>query len=307
MERIKNTWLDFMLSNTKDMKREYNLDYTFHKNMFYLFQFASGIWKYGNVEENNKRFPVELERRLFFDGITGIVRHDDKCTAVTASPYGQDVYGLPTEYNFTFKNGETPENYNKEIGVTGVLGVNSYLYIPTYYFAYDYAAKLAHIDLSIVCETVNTRLQDVFIASNDSGKDSANGFYSSLYNGRPSAIKNAANISFTHETRDRKNTGALRELLDARKSVLAEFYGLMGIKRLPDKKERLITEEIKNDENLMQLNIAEMFECRKKMVEECNAMFGTNYTIECIADIDGNGQPESAERGVVYENIRNLI
>ena len=296
MTREKNTWRDFMLSNTKDMRREYDLEYTFNKNMFYLFQIASGIWKYNGIEEDNKRFPVELERRLFFNGVAGIVKHNGRCAAVTAEPYGRDIYGLPTEYNFTFRNGETPNDYNREIGVSGVLGINSYLYIPTYYFAYDYAAKLAHIDLSIVCDTVNQRAQDVFIAANDSGKESANGFYNSLYNGRPSAIKNAANISFTHETRDRKNTGTLRELMDGRKTVLAEFYGLMGIKRLPDKKERLITEEVKNDANLMQLNIAEMFECRKQMIADCNAIFSTNYSVECIADVDGDGTPEDKER-----------
>lgn len=291
-----NTWRDFMMMTTKDLKQSYDLDYTFRKNMFYLFQTAAGIFKYNGVDEDNKRFPIELERRLFFNGISGIVKHDNKVTAVDASPYGLDVYGLPTDYNFCFRNGDTPEDYNKEIGVDGVLAVNSYLYIPTYFFAFDYAMKLAHIDLSIICETVNSRTQDIFIASNDAGKDSANAFYSGLYNGKPSAIVNKANISFTHEKNEHVHGTALRDLLDARKTVLAEYYSLMGIKRLPDKKERLITEEVKNDSALMLLNVSEMWECRKKACEDMNALFGINISVECLADINGNGTPENEER-----------
>ena len=76
----------------------------------------------------------------------------------------------------------------------------------------------------------------------------------------------------------------------------------MGVKRLPDKKERLITEEVKNDSALMLLNISEMWECRKKALEECNAIYGTSYTVECLADIDGNGTPEAEERTVENGN-----
>lgn len=296
--RVKNTWREYMLHDMKDIKREYDLSYTFEKNMSYLFQVSSGIWKYNGIEDDNKRFPVELEKRYFYDGISGIVNHKNKRTAVDASPYGIDVYGLPTEFDFTFRNGDTPEDYKKEIGVDGVLGFNTYMQIPTYYFAFDYAVKLAHIDLSIVAETVNIRSQDVFIADNDAGKNSATEYYSALYNGKLQAIVNKANCSFTHEMRDRSRGTNLVELFDARKSVLAEFYSLMGVKRLPDKKERLITEEVKNDSALMLLNISEMWECRKNAMEECNALFGTSYSVECLADIDGNGTPEDQERTV---------
>lgn len=301
-ERKTNTWLDFMTLTTRDLRREYDLDYAFRKNMFYLFQIASGIWKYGGVEDN-KRFPVELERRYFFNGLSGIVEHNGKPVAVDASPYGLDVYGLPTDFNFCFKNGETPNAYNKEIGVNGVLGYNSYLYIPTYFFAFDYAMKLAHIDLSIVCRTVNDRDVKTFIATNDAGKDSADAYYTALYNGRPRAIVNKANISFTCEHSEQKHAGNLTELLDARKSVLAEFYGLIGIKRLPDKKERLITEEVKNDSTLMQLNVDEMYKCRLETVESINALFGTSYTVECVADTDGDGVPQNEESEVTKGDL----
>lgn len=297
--RERNTWREYMLRDTKDLKRDYDLTYTFEKNLAYLFQVASGIWKYNGIEEDNKRFPVELEKRLFYMGLSGIVKHENKCTAVDASPYGLDVYGLPTEFNFTFRNGETPDEYSKEIGVDGVLAYNTFMYIPTYYFAFDYAVKLAHIDLSIIAETVNTRSQDVFIADNDAGRDSANAYYNGLYMGKLQAIVNKANCSFSHETRDRARGTNLVELFDARKSVLAEFYSLMGVKRLPDKKERLITEEVKNDSALMLLNISEMWECRKKALEECNALYGTSYSVECLADIDGNGTPEDEENDAI--------
>lgn len=301
MPKIKTTWRDWCLKDFSDYRRDYDLDYVMEKNMLYLWQISAGIWKYGGGDDN-KRFFVELERRFFYAGQSGIVSHDGKPAAVDVSTYGLDIYGLPTDYNFVFRNGDTPAQYNEKIGVDGVLCYNNYMRVPTAFSAFDYALKLSHIDLSIIAETVNTRAQDLFIADNDAGRESADLYYKNLYNGRLSAVVNKANISFTHDRSSTQKATILRDLLDARKSVLAEYYSMIGVKRLPDKKERLITEEVKNDSALMLLNIEEMFECRKNAIEECNKLFGTTYTVECVADINGNGTPdnEEPERGLNY-------
>ena len=57
----------------------------------------------------------------------------------------------------------------------------------------------------------------------------------------------------------------------------------------------MITGEVESTSDLLNLNLAEMLECREKMCKDINELFGTNATVKSHVDLNGNGVVEDVE------------
>ena len=57
------------------------------------------------------------------------------------------------------------------------------------------------------------------------------------------------------------------------------FYRDYGIRYIEDKRERLITDEISAQDEVLFTNILDMYENRKEGIEKVNQLFGTNIKV----------------------------
>ncbi len=300
MQFIENTFYKLFAPSEKFFKafllgkaggRKLELWDYFRNYFFHFKNIATNIFEYTGIE---KELAHEIEERLFFFGRCGIIEDNGKLWAVDCNPYGYDRYGYPTHFNFTFKNGTTIEGIEPiEINVNGVYGMNTRDIYPTSLYAEQYAFQLAHADTSIACELVNSRMVDVIIAHNNANAESANNYINDIYRGKFSYITDKTEEIEIDRTP--KGVGHLKDYIDTKDRFLKDSYETFGIKKLAEKRERMITGEVESTHDLLNLNLKEMYECRKKMCDDLKIVFGVNADVISHVDMDGDGEIEKDE------------
>lgn len=258
----------------------------YFRNYFFRFKdIATNIFEYDGI---TKELAIEIEERLFYFGRCGIIKDGD-LFAVDVNPYGQNRYGKPTGFNFAFKNGDvTASGNNARINIDGVYALNTYDNFPTALIAEQYAFQLAHTDTSIVTELINSRMMDILIAPNNSSAECANQYQNDIYKGKLSFIKDKTeDIEIDRQS---KGVSHLRDYIDTKDRFMKDIYETFGIKRLAEKRERMITGEVESTNDLMFLNLKEMLDCRKRMCDDLNKVFGINAKVYSHIDLDGDGE-----------------
>ena len=251
-----------------------------------------------------ERFFKQLEKRLFFFGRAGIVLRGDELVAVDASGFGDDVYNEPEQFNFVFGGGlpddrSTP--FERTINQNGVYAKNTFTAYPTALITEQYALMIAHCDISIVADLVNGRFMDVLKAGNNKSAEAAAKFHKDLYAGKLSYLYDATEE--LEVDRAARGVSRLRDYIDTKSSLLKEFYALFGINKTNEKRERMITDEVKDNQELLHFNVQDMLDQRRKMCDDVKNTFGIDLSVKCHVDIDANGTPEAAENGGTQNEI----
>lgn len=258
----------------------------YFRNYFFRFKdIATNIFEYDGI---TKELAIEIEERFFYFGRCGIIKDGD-LFAVDVNPYGKNRYGKPIGFNFAFKNGDvTASGNNARINIDGVYALNTYDNFPTALIAEQYAFQLAHTDTSIVTELINSRMMDIIIAPNNSTAECAKQYQNDIYKGKLSFIKDKTeDIEI-----DRTNKGVshLKDYIDTKDRFMKDVYETFGIKRLAEKRERMITGEVESTNDLMFLNLKEMLDCRKRMCDDLKKVFGISVNVISHIDLDGDGE-----------------
>ena len=168
------------------------------------------------------------------------------------------------------------------------------------------ATILADNDLSINCAQKNTRLHNVIAADDEPTKASAEAAIEDMYNGKPftvaqsSLVANLTGIPMTQNT----NTNNLVQLIEMRQYIYSHFYESLGLNAPHDnmKKERLISAEMNDDNEIAALNINDIISTIQEGLDRVNAMFGTSITaavnpivIKAQEDPDDTGEAAAAQ------------
>ena len=145
------------------------------------------------------------------------------------------------------------------------------------------ATILADNDISINCAQKNTRLVNLIGADDTATVRSAEVAIQALYNGDPykivqsSLVGNLQGIPMTQKTA----TNDIVQLIEMRQYVYSHFYESIGLQTHDNmKKERLITEEINDNEEISALNIDDILVSIKEGLERVNKMFDLNITAD---------------------------
>ena len=79
---------------------------------------------------------------------------------------------------------------------------------------------------------------------------------------------------------DNTNIGMnVDKMLTARTKTMSDFLQEIGVKSAFEKSERLITDEVSANDQLLTINTDDMLTFRKQGVEMVNSLFGTNITV----------------------------
>lgn len=277
----------------------YKSFYNFRVNQ--LLEYMMKLFSYKNLPDSIPDHEIDLY--LYLYGHCGITKgsKDGKLLAVVPQMSG------PTNYLDIFKNftWATPiQSGQVYIDKTGIVIDNTKLHNSSYPLIHTTAAKLAHIDTTLICTLVNARDTVAIKAISQKFANDALSYQRQKYNGNPSFIvdRGFSTIEFQDCKTDR--TFNVRELCDTQQVILSEFYENIGINKTVEKRERLITAEADSNSELLKLNIMNMFECRKEGIRKVNDLYGTNITVECNVDISNYSEedPESEVKEGVNED-----
>ena len=264
----------------KATSTNYKTFYNFRTNQLLEYMMRLFTWK--GLPESIPEHEIDIY--LFLYGRCGInkARINDDLLAVVPEWTGSTNYlDIPRTYTWC-----TPlQSGQCYIGRNGVLIDNTKLHNSSYPLIHATASRLAHVDSTIICALVNGRDNVAIKASTQKFAADAEAYQRQKYNGIPSFIVDKGFSTIGIEDLKTQNSMNIRELLDAEQLILSEFYETIGINKTVEKRERLITAEAAANEQLLRLNINNMFDCRKKGAEQINDMFGTNITVECNVDI----------------------
>ena len=265
----------------------------------HFFSIATNLFSYEGLDDDLQK---QIEKRLFFNGVCGIIVKDGDLIAVDANGNGENIYSEPTNFTFSFGNGDNDnKRYSRTINVDGVFAKNTFDFYPSFFDIEKMSFTMAHLDTSIICEAINCRLVDVFVAGNEKSAESARMFQAKVYKGDLSVITDKTQeLELERQTRATNN---MKELLDAKERTLKGYYEMFGIRKQNEKRERMITDEVEANKELLHFNIKDMLDMREKMCADIRDTFGIECSVVSHVDIDADGDTEEREEMEQEEGV----
>lgn len=224
---------------------------------------------------------------LFRYGSIGVIYTNE--FGWVAQPYSVDelqLYYNPrkiTVYNQFFKKPKT-----------GIIGINAgIIRIMDDYFGLDdivtkYAEMLAQIDRSINVNLMNCNVTAFFEAESKKQADEVKEAYGSATTGKPLVVVNKDVMNGKQITTLLPNVGnnyIVDKLLTARRSIINAFLTEIGIRNANyEKKERLNSAEVEENNDETKAIITVIYENVKKCMETINAFSGLNLDVELRYD-----------------------
>ena len=230
-----------------------------------------------------------LERGFLNYGSAAILKKDGKYYAGYWSNVDFDDYGLPTGTADFF----TQYRYiaSGEIGKDIVIGWNNDIRTPELIFD-KFSSYLAECDRSIRTAIMNSRLTNNPVACDENEKKAIDIVLDTVYDGKPKTIvqSNLLNKFIQdngngNEIRTLKltdpdyvrNIQYLSNLHDDLLKRICIIYGhsLNGVNKMA----QVNSDELKGYETLARVYPLIMFDERKRFINECNRVFGTNWEV----------------------------
>ena len=249
-------------------------------------------------EWNGLPFPQkEIEMRAIMDGYCGIVK--DGRVGIMCASGGMSG---PTQYFDEFKNftyaAATAQGGTKIIGADCVIVDNTALRNSLYPMIARYASLIAHAEVSLKLALVNMRAIDIFSSEDEGTADSINEFYKALYAGKPKAIVDESLMEGIKNIANTHSSGiGVQDALDARNEMLRAFFNEIGVRYTRDKKERMVSDEVNNDNQMLLININDMLKQRQKAASEMKRVFGLDVTVDLspefgMIEVEGGSDDE---------------
>lgn len=263
----------------KDIDKIYDVCSVVHGYNYYVHMLTEkclGMFDYENMPDS---LPgEEIERRLILDGYAIIFNHR-KYGLVTApgSLYGIDKYYLPTNATYT-----QPElgSGDLKIGVNCAIIYNSQIdmYEPRGLsdLIARYARMLADCDSSIENMLINSRQQKMGSAATPEAAKALDAALTKIYAGSPATINVntlldlVKTIDWADTTRSGDNVD---KLLTSKQKIFSDFLQEISVKSAFEKRERLLTDEVRANDQLLIINKVDMFKYRRIGLEWANNIF----------------------------------
>lgn len=254
-----------------------------------LFERTLKLFKWNNTEDIPSH---EFELILMSNGMGAVGKFDDKLALFNCAFAGsqtlyfdlyEDVSIYSPKLSGVYKIGKDVEVITNNATRTSVLPIVKH-----------YAIQLAHLSTTINNYLINSRIDNIPIASTESARQSYKNWYNALANGTRDAVVDPAFSTIDFKNLSSNATAdSIGELIEARDNLLIEFYHAIGVSATKFKKGNLIQAEI-NDNNVPSLlNLSDMFEERKKCVEKVNKLFETNITVDLsdeLKEVESNDE-----------------
>lgn len=271
-----------------------------NQHISYMLNRAHSMFKWDGLPET---IPVRsLELYLQTNGNVCFYKHNGELYVFTGGLGGEpDAYYMPTIY--TIANPALKLSVNARIGVDCVVIPNDSLYIGLLPMFSRYAAGMTETELSLQIATINSRIIDLISAPDDRTRASAEKFLSDVANGKLGVI---AETAFLDGVRAQPygttgNSNVLTNLIELEQYFKASWFNELGLNANYNmKRESLNSSESQlNNDALLPL-VDDMLECRKRGIEQVNAMFGTEISVSLASSWEDNALEIQREQENIY-------
>ena len=273
---------NFKMYDVKTVKRGYQFYIKF------FFEKTLGMFTYKRLPESLP--AIEIEKRLMWDGFGGVFDAGKKFGVVICDGglSGIDQYYKPTEFCYaqpvlgsgTLKiNDKCVIMYNTQSDIVNPYGFRELIK--------RYARLMADVDSSIDIQIINSRATKLNSVADSITAKSVNNAMQAIESGENYTV-NQNSIIDKWVTKD-WNTAhpeTIEKLLDARQSILNSFLEEIGVKSINAKRERMITDEVCADNQLLMVNTDDLLYMRKLGVAQINDMFGFDIDVELNENYD---------------------
>ena len=285
--------------NKRSEKNEFKLDASIKYWCNMLFEKIVRVFVWDGLPADIPQ--REIETRLILNGYCGMVKDGVKGVMVATGGMSE-----PTQYadiftKFTY-SAPTAQGGTKTIGKDCVIINNSALRNPLYPLVYRYAFLLSHADISLKCALVNARYTDLFSTDDQQTAESVRAVRNKIYDGDYDCIVDSSIIGALQNMANTDNTSnTLKQIMEIRTDLLRGFYNDIGIKFVKDKKERMISDEVSDDNQMLLFNINDMLHQREKACDEINTVFGLRASVKLSDEFNIIKNDEGVSDNVVDE------
>lgn len=263
--------------------------------------------------------PDTIPARIFelylqCNGFVGVFKHEGKLYASFGGLGGVPDYNyMPTM--FTVSNPALNYSANLKIDQDCIIVKSDSMYCGLLPLFRRYGTMLAENELSMWLTDINTRIQSIISASDDSTRDSALLFLKRVIDGDPGIIGDSQffeNLKVLPYATSGANS-FIKNLIEFEQYLKASEYNEIGLDANYNmKRETLTDSENEMNRDALRPLVDDMLACREEGVQRINEMFGTNITVklasawqdnveelelahdimEAEADTDQNEEPE---------------
>ena len=265
-------------------KNEFKIDSSIKYWCNMLFEKIARIFVWNGLPDDIPQ--REIETRLILNGFCGVVRDGKKGIMIASGGMSGTTQYADIFTKFTY-SAPTAQGGTKVIGKDCVIINNSALRNPLYPLVYRYAFLLSHADISLKCALVNARYTDLFSTDDQQTAESVRAVRNKIYDGDYDCIVDSSIIGALQNMANTDNTSTtLKQIMETRTDLLRGFYNDIGIKFIKDKKERMITDEVSDDNQMLLFNISDMLHQREKACKEINNVFGLGVAVKLSEEFD---------------------
>lgn len=273
----------------------------FRQNLFTILNKTARMFRYTNLPHSLP--AVALERMLQWEGAATIAK-------VSAKPNGYGIsFDMPDAdrytysgqiYAFSLNMADAPDPYNEPYkvvitnpGFTPSIGEEREINKDCVVIRNDtymqgikrmieyYAAMLTEGEISLRSTLVTLRNQVIFVAKTEPQKKNIEAYIKGLESGEYVSIF-APDLGMPVQIdRPTGSSNSVELAVNGIQAIRAMLLNELGINEsLSLKREYVSAQEIETGGDMLMPLIDDMFECRKRGIEQVNAMFGTNITVE---------------------------
>lgn len=237
------------------------------------------LFEWENLPEScNARF---LEMCLYYNGQAALLYDDDYGYINTMASDGGyiNIYGLPTEvtcysYRFNQRRSLYMTDTGEEKGKECILVMNNYERIPTQAMVTLFAYRLAEAQRTA---DVNIKAQrtPVLITTDQKQYFTLKKMYEE-YDGNTPAIFADKNVISPDALKALKTEAPfiVNDIMEYKREIWNEFLTTLGISNLSEKRERLISNEVDSNNELVNLNLQSQLIPRKEACKQFNEKYG---------------------------------
>lgn len=273
----------------------------------YLYEKLIRIFKYENLPPTIPRDA--LENYILSNGYGGVTKNPIYgLVAVPCTKYGVGLY--PNYEPLAQYCTPLMQGTNLTIGRDIVVIKNNSYQISCDSIVKRYARMLADFDATENIIISNMRMQ---VLPSFDNEDSAESFKAVMVANRLGQVDSVIDKSFLQKGTftpyaSSANSTKINDVVSARNEVLRTFLAEIGITSANDKRERMVVDEVNVNSQMLLFNVSDMLECRQKAVEQINALYGTNITVDLSDEYkiikDVSNMSDTSERGNDENNDR---
>ena len=232
-----------------------------------------------------KQHELEMRAQLHLQGYIGVVSYNNEI--IVANGSGVGVTNYPDEW-ITYVWANALHSGINRIGDNCAILKNNSLMISTGFIVRYYANLLAHASLSLQAALINSRATGYSVVKDDQTYKRIKRFYEALEEGKTEVIlieddltslDGSRPVEFISDRISGRGDNIL-DLWQVLQNILKDFYTAIGISKPTDKRERLISDEIAQEQPLFKFNVEDMLDCRREFAAEASRIFGLTITVD---------------------------